>query len=258
MDCEKKAWTICQRQGEQGYRQHMEMDEKRDLKGCTKVLICSAQEESKRTNYIKYNIDKTAESPLCRICGTRNETISHIVSECGKPAQKEYKRKHDSVGRYVHWQFCQDSIGQGFDRKLGYNRARIWYEHEAESVVENENFKILWDFTIQCDDMTEARRPYILVVDKLKKETMIIDEAIPGNTRVCDKGREKIKKHSLLKDEVASLWQMKKAVVIPIAVGVLGTITPKFEKYIESFEIEIRIEHIQKSALLGIARIIKK
>ena len=42
--------------------------------------------------------------------------------------------------------------------------------------------------------MTEARRPDILVVDKLKKETMIIDEAIPGNTRVCDKGREKIKK----------------------------------------------------------------
>ena len=135
---------------------------------------------------------------------------------------------------------------------------RLWYEHEAESVVENENFKILWDFTIQCDDMTEARRPDILVVDKLKKETMIIDEAIPGNTRVRDKGREKIKKHSLLKDEVARLWQMKKAVVIPIAVGVLGTITPKFEKYIESLEIEIRIEHIQKSALLGIARIIKK
>ena len=106
--------------------------------------------------------------------------------------------------------------------------------------------------------MTEARRPDILVVDKLKKETMIIDEAIPGNTRARDKGREKIKKHSLLKDEVARLWQMKKAVVIPIAVGVLGTITPKIEKYIESLEIEIRIEHIQKSALLGIARIIKK
>ena len=69
---------------------------------------------------------------------------------------------------------------------------------------------------------------------------------------------EKRSRNSLLKDEVARLWQMKKAVVIPIAVGVLGTITPKFEKYIESLEIEIRIEHIQKSVLLGIARIIKK
>ena len=51
---------------------------------------------------------------------------------------------------------------------------------------------------------------------------------------------------------------MKKVVVIPIAVGALGTTTTKFEKYIESLGIEIRIENIQKSALLGTARIIRK
>ena len=77
---------------------------KSDLKGCTKALICSAQEQSIRTNYIKHNTDKTGESPLCGNCGTRNETI---VSECGKLSQKEYKRRYDSVGRYVHWQFCE-------------------------------------------------------------------------------------------------------------------------------------------------------
>ena len=37
---------------------------KSDFKGCTEALICSAQEQSIRTNYMKYNIDKTAESPL--------------------------------------------------------------------------------------------------------------------------------------------------------------------------------------------------
>ena len=80
---------------------------KSDLKGCTEALICSAREQSIRTNYIKYNIDKTAELPFCRMCGTRNETISHIGSECGQLAQKEYKRRHDSVGKYLHWQFCE-------------------------------------------------------------------------------------------------------------------------------------------------------
>ena len=73
---------------------------KSDLKGCTEVLICSAQEQFIQTNYIKYNIGKTAESPLCRMCCTKNETVSHIVTECGKLAQKEYKWRHD--GRYVH------------------------------------------------------------------------------------------------------------------------------------------------------------
>ena len=75
---------------------------KSDLKGCTEALICSAQEQSIWTNYINYNIDKTAKSLVCRMCGTRNETISYIVSKCGKLAKKEYKRSHASVGRYVH------------------------------------------------------------------------------------------------------------------------------------------------------------
>ena len=182
------------------------------------------------------------------MCGTRYETRSHIVSECGKLAQKEYKRRHDNVGRYVYWQFCE---------KLGFNRARLWYENEPEIVVENKNFKIPWDFTIQCDHVIEARRSDVVVDDKVKKETMIIDVTIPGDARVYDKEREKIKKYSLLKDEIASLWQMKKVTVIPIVVGALGIISTKFDKYIESLGIEIRIENVQKSALLGTARIIR-
>ena len=86
---------------------------------------------------------------------------------------------------------------------------------------------------------------------------MITDVAIPGDTRACDKEQEKIEKYSLLNDKIARLWQMKKVVVIPIVVGVLGTITTKFEKYIESHGIEIGIELVQK-ALLGTARIIRK
>ena len=97
-----------------------------------------------------------------------------------------------------------------------------------------------------------------MVVSKAKKEIMILDVAIPGHTRVLDKKQEKIEKYSLLKGKIARLWQMKKVVVIPIVVGALGTITTKFEKYIESLGIEIRIEHVQKSALLGTARIIRK
>ena len=96
-------------------------------------------------------------------------------------------------------------MARQFCKKLGFNKARLRYEHEPESVIENENFKILWDFTIQCDHMIKARKPEIMVVDKVKKETMIIDMAIPGDTRVCDKEQEKIKKCSLLKDKIARL-----------------------------------------------------
>ena len=101
------------------------------------------------------------------------------MSESDKLAQKECKLKHDRVGRYVHWQFCE---------KIGFNGARLWYEHEPKIVVENKNLKILWDFNIQCDHIIEARRPDI-VVDEVKKAAMITDAAIPGDARVCDEER---------------------------------------------------------------------
>ena len=51
--------------------------------------------------------------------------------------------------------------------------------------------------------MIEARRPDIVVVDKVKKEIMNIDVAIPGDTIACDKERKKTEKYNLLKDEIA-------------------------------------------------------
>ena len=49
-----------------------------------------------------------------------------------------------------------------------------WYEHQPESVVENENCKILWDFNIQTDHVIEARRPDMIVVDKVNAQQLIL------------------------------------------------------------------------------------
>ena len=51
----------------------------------------------------------------------------------------------------------------------------------------------------------EARKPDIVLVDKKKKEIKIIDVAIPGDVRVCEKELEKIDKYKPLKDEIAGL-----------------------------------------------------
>ena len=48
---------------------------KSNLKGCTEVFICNAQEASSGINYIKFLIDKTIDSPLCRMFGNKNETV---------------------------------------------------------------------------------------------------------------------------------------------------------------------------------------
>ena len=53
-------------------------------------------------NYKIFYINKTAESPLCRMCRVENETVSHLVSECKMLAQQEYKTRHGNVCSYIH------------------------------------------------------------------------------------------------------------------------------------------------------------
>ena len=47
-----------------------------DLKISTEALICSAQEQAIRTNYVKYNIHERVDSLSCRMYGETGETIS--------------------------------------------------------------------------------------------------------------------------------------------------------------------------------------
>ena len=47
-------------------------------------------------------IDKTKQNSKCRLCGDRDETIILIRSEYNKLAQKEYKTRHDFVGKVLH------------------------------------------------------------------------------------------------------------------------------------------------------------
>ena len=50
--------------------------------------------------------DKMRQKSKCRICGDRDETINHIISECCKLAQKGYKTRHDWVGKVIHRELC--------------------------------------------------------------------------------------------------------------------------------------------------------
>ena len=67
-----------------------------------------------------------------------------------------------------------------------------WSEHVPEGVVKNEEVKVLWDINVQCDNVIEARRPDIIVVDKKERKGIIIDIAVPADVRVGEKERENL------------------------------------------------------------------
>ena len=99
-----------------------------------------------------------------------------------KLAQKEVKRRHDWIGRHVHWEIC---------RANGIHVKPKWYERQLEAVVENDLCKILWYFIVQTDYFITARRPDMIINDKEHHECQIINFSIPYDTRVDDKEVEK-------------------------------------------------------------------
>ena len=93
---------------------------KGNLKRETEFLLLAAQNKTVRTNHIKARIDKTQQNSNCWLCGDRDETINHIISECSKSAQKEYKSRHDWVGKMIHWEMC---------KKFKFDYTNKWYMH---------------------------------------------------------------------------------------------------------------------------------
>ena len=67
----------------------------------------AAQNQSIRKNLVKANIGESQGDSLCRVCGKVDESIHHIVSGCSKLAQKECKRRHDHLGKIVHWKLAR-------------------------------------------------------------------------------------------------------------------------------------------------------
>ena len=54
------------------------------------------------TNYIKAKIDNMQQNSKCRSCSDKYETIDHIIRECCKLTQREYKTRHDWVGKAIY------------------------------------------------------------------------------------------------------------------------------------------------------------
>ena len=87
----------------------------------------------------------------------KRTSVQHLESGCEKLAQEEYKRRYASIGKEVHWNLF---------KKNRLKHTEKWYEHVLEGAVENEEENMLWDINVQSDNVNEARRPDIILIDK--------------------------------------------------------------------------------------------
>ena len=134
----------------------------------TESLQIAAQDNAVRTNHIKARIDMTQQNSKCRLFRVRDETINHIISECCKLAQKEYKTWQDWVGKVIHWEMC---------KKFKFDRTNKWFMHNPAPVLENDTHTLLWDFDIHMDQLISVRKP-VLIINKKKRTCKIVDFAV--------------------------------------------------------------------------------
>ena len=100
------------------------------IKRETESIIMAVQEQAIMINTIKTKINKTQAESKCRLYGKVDEKVKHLVCECPIFTQREYKRKHDWVGRKIHWEVC---------RKIGFDVNKKWNKYASEEVLENDS-----------------------------------------------------------------------------------------------------------------------
>ena len=84
----------------------------------------TAQNSAIRSIHIKAWIDKTQENSKYRLYGERDETNNYKISIL---AQKEYKARHDWMGKVIHWEMY---------KKFKFDHANKWYMHNLAPVLE--------------------------------------------------------------------------------------------------------------------------
>ena len=132
-----------------------------------------------------------------------------------------------------------------------------WYDHQPETVTENEKVTILWDMQVHTDKTIKANKPDIIIKDKQEKTCLLIDMAIPSDRNTSVKVAEELSKYKDLEIEITKMWGLK-TIIVPVVIGALGVVKKGIRKHIDKIPGKINITELQKIALLGSSHILRK
>ena len=214
------------------------------LKSSSEATICAIQEQAVTTNYIKKTYHKTSNTDTCRLCKQHRETIHHVVSGCPILSDNVYTQRHDNIARLVHLRLAEEN---GLIESNKYK----WYNYEPETVMENNNVKLLWNIPIQTDKKLKHNRPDIVLLNKTIKSCKIIDIACPSDYNVIRKRTEKLQNYTDLAIEIRKLWKLNSVEIIPVIIGATGTIYNGMIDDLQKLGTFVKLCILQRIALLG-------
>ena len=133
------------------------------------------------------------------------------------------------MARAVHWNLC---------KKYQMPCSNKSYEHQPQPVTENENAKLLWDYSIRTDRVIPTHRPDFTRVDKTNIKVSLIDVAVPRDSKADQKEQERRDKYQDLRIDSRRLWD-KLVEIVPIIIGTLGTMPKSLKKNLEKLGADV-------------------
>ena len=90
----------------------------------------------------------------------------------------------------------------------------------------------------------------MVVVNKKERSCKIIDFAVPGDSTIDKKEKDKIEKYQDLGKELQKIWNLK-VKIISLVVGSLGAIAKQFGNRLKQIGIKAGTAQVLKTVLLG-------
>ena len=110
---------------------------------------------------------------------------------------------------------------------------------------------------VLTDKNFQHNKPNVVVWNKAERTAQIIDVAVPMDRNVIRKYAEKITNYRDLEIEIQKCWDLKTVTTVPIIIGALGKICEGLARNLETISSRLRIQVVQKTALLGTARTLR-
>jgi Reverse transcriptase (RNA-dependent DNA polymerase) len=223
-----------------------------DIFGETEGFMMAIQDKVIMTNNYKKHIIKDATvEDKCRKCSNTGETIEHIVSGCPMLCQTDYLHRHNQVANIIHQKLA-------IKYKL-LQTSTAYYKYKPEKVLDSKDFKLYYDRAVITDQTIHHNRPDIIIIDKKKRETIIIDVAVPLCHNVEKTWIEKISKYKELAIEIKKMWKQTKVTVVPLIISANGIVPRKLHDSIKTIDLQPNIYiEMQKAIILNTCRIVRK
>ena len=216
------------------------------LKGETEGFIFAIQDQVIKTRAYEKSILQSDVEDTCRVCGKEPETLMHLASGCPILAQTEYISRHDNIAKHIHWQLLKDRGTQACDHP---------WEHQPQTITLADKSTIYWNCGIMTDRAINCNKPDIIVREGNKVN--IIEVSVPHDINIAVKERDKRLKYQDLRIEIERMWNAK-AEVTPVIIGHTGMVKKGIESLITKISPNIKIYDLQKEAILGTTRMIRK